>query len=146
MLIKKVDTFCDAVFVVTRDLECPIYNVGDEFKVEHLHVASTTYKPVCFHLMEKMKELTTKKSGGGGFATPPTQQTAVYDCGGCEDGTINFVYKKDKAFVTLQMKLLRDAEAKEQQRHLDKFYKPLRKLAFFESLDDDALVDLTMLL
>ncbi len=146
MLIKKVETFRDAVFVVTRDQECPLYNVGDEFKVEHIQVASISYKPVCFFLMEKLKEISARKSDSGRFVNPHSQQTTVYDCGGCEDGSINFVYKKDKAFVTLQMKLLKDAKAKQQQRHLDKFYAPLRKLTFFESLDDDALVDLTLLL
>ncbi len=44
------------------------------------------------------------------------------------------------------MKLLNEAEEKRQRRHLEKFYGPLRNLDFFESLDDDALIDLTLLL
>jgi CRP/FNR family transcriptional regulator, cyclic AMP receptor protein len=44
------------------------------------------------------------------------------------------------------MKLLNETEERRRRQHLDKFFKVLRKIDIFESLDDDALSDLTLLL
>ena len=131
---------------MTRERSCPLYNVGDELKVEHLHASISDYKPVCLHLSDKLKEITSQKAGSGLISNIHTPQKITYRCKGCENGSIDFEYKKDKDYITLQMKLLNEAEEKRRRRHLDKFFSPLRKLDFFETLDDDALIDLTLLL
>ncbi len=148
MLPKKKQSFRDTIFLVTREQSCPLYNVGDELIIEYVHASISDYKPVCIHLVREMTEITGQKVGKGMITTVvSSQQKARYDCGGgCSDGLISFEYKKDKAFVTMQMRLLYEAEEKRQHRHLEKFYGPLRRLDLFESLDDDSLVDMTLLL
>ncbi len=88
--------------------------------------------------------IVSAKNGFGGFSKVGVQKKR-YDCGGC-DGLIHFEYKKEKGFATLQMKLLEEAEEKRKKNHLNKFFGVLRSLPIFKPLDDDALVDLTLLL
>ena len=143
---NKVEKFRDSIFLVTRERSCPLYNVGDELKVEYLHASISDYKPVCLHLVDKLKEITSQKASSGLISNIHTPQKITYGCRGCENSSIDFEYKKDKDYITLQMKLLNEAEAKRRKRHLDKFFGPLRKLDLLETLDDDALIDLTLLL
>ncbi len=142
--MQQKKKFNDAIFVVTGERFCPIYNVGEELKVEDLCAVLPEAKPVCMVLMEKLIEITTKKQSFERFAQLSTQK-AKFDCGGCK-GKIHFEYKKKKGFSTLQMKLLSEAEQRRKKQHLDKFYSKLRGFQLFESLDNDALLDLTELL
>jgi len=59
---------------------------------------------------------------------------------------IHFEFKQEKDYATLQMKLLKDSEEQRKRQHLKKFYGQLRRLKIFESLEDDSLKDLTVLL
>ncbi len=136
--------FRDAIFTVTEEYICPIYNVGDELKVEDLCAVVPEAKQVCMVLVEKLIEITAKKESLQRFGQLGTQKLA-FDCGGCK-GRITFQYKKKKGFSTVQMKLLSEAEERRRKQHLAIFFDKLREFQLFESLDDDALLDLTALL
>ena len=141
---KKAEKIRDVIFLITQEKSCPFYNVGEELKIESSGLSVSSYKPVCLYLAQQLKKITTSRVN---FNILPVggQQKSIFDCGGC-DGLIRYEYKKDKDFATLQMKLLNEVEEQRRRRHLDKFFGTLRNLDFFESLDDDALSDLTLLL
>jgi CRP/FNR family transcriptional regulator, cyclic AMP receptor protein len=142
--VQQKTKFSDAIFIVTKEQSCPIYNVGEELTVENHSIIVPKAKPACLILVEKLIGITTMKQSFERFSQFGIQKSK-FDCGGCQ-GKISFEYKKEKEFATLQMKLLSETELQRRRRHLDKFFDRLRNFQFFESLDDDALSDLTALL
>ncbi len=141
---KQVNQFRDAIFIVTQERGCPIYNVGQEIKIENYSLSVSSFKPGCLYLTEEIIKLVTARDSFGGFSKFGHQK-AAFNCGGC-DGLIHFEFKKEKDYATLQMKLLNEAEERRRRKHLDQFFGVLRKLSIFEPLEDDALSDLTLLL
>lgn len=141
---NPVDKYCDAVFQIIAERSCPVYNVGEELKVQNFCLSVTSYKPGCLHLARKIADILTVKDNISGFPQiygPKSQ----FDCGGC-DGMIHFEYKKEKNFATLQMKMLQEAEDRRRRKLVEKHFGELRKLDLFIPLDDHSLVDLTLLL
>ncbi len=136
--------FRDAIFTVTEERSCPIYNVGDELRVEELCAVVPEAKQVCLILMETLIGITAQKGSFERFSQLGAQ-SLKFNCGGCQ-GKIAFHYKKQKDFSTVQMKLLSEAEERRRKQHLAVFYDKLREFPLFESLDDDALLDLAGLL
>ncbi len=144
-MAKQNKKIRDVIFIVTEEKFCPFYNVGEELKVEDSSITVPSFKSVCLFLAEEIINITSSRDSFGGFSKFGGIQKSRFDCGGCA-GLIRFEYKKEKDFATLQMKLLNEAEDRRRRRHLDKFFGVLRQLDIFESLDDDALSDLTLLL
>ncbi|RUM42057.1 MAG: Crp/Fnr family transcriptional regulator [Desulfocapsa sp.] len=142
---KQAEKIRDIIFIITVEKDCPFYTVGEELKIENAGLSLSSYKPACLYLAESLKEIISRKVTGSIFTSITGHQKSRYQCPGCS-GRIEFEYKKDKDFATLQMKLLRDAQEQARKKHLNKFFGILRDFAFFQSLDDDALVDLTLLL
>ncbi len=142
----KIQTkkYRDAIFIVTEERSCPIYNIGEELKVENFSLSVPSFKPGCLYLSQKIVDIITTRDSYIGFPKFDSQKSK-FDCGGCE-GILYFEFKKEKDFATRQMKLLNETEEKRRRQHLDKFFSILRKIDIFESLDDDALSDLTLLL
>lgn len=143
-LKKKEEKFRDAIFVIVSEESCPHYSVGEEIKVESYGLSVSDYKPCCLHLARQVASAVAEEEAFSGVAIGPTQKTR-YNCGGCE-GKIQFEYKKDKGFVTLQMQLLEEAERKRRKEHLKQYFGVLRQIKLFEPLENDALADLTTLL
>lgn len=141
---KKEEKIRDAIFIVVDEESCPFYSVGEEIKVENYGLSMSGYKPGCLYLAQKIASIVSSKETFGVFNKISDLKTR-YDCGGCE-GKIHFEYKKEKDYATLQMKLLEEAEEKRRKKILERYFGVLRKLSLFDSLDDDALQDLTMLL
>jgi len=139
-----VNNFRDAIFLVIEENSCPLYNVGEELKVEKFGLSISSFKPGCLIMAKKITEIVSSKESLTGIPAMGTKKTR-FDCGGC-DGLIQFEYKKDKDFATLQMKLLNETEQRRKKKHLDQFFGVLRNLPIFDSLDDDSLSDLTLLL
>lgn len=136
--------FRDAIFTVIEERSCPIYNIGDELKVEKLCAVVPEAKLVCMILVEKLIAITVKKDSFERFSQLGVKKL-TFDCSGCQ-GQITFQYKQEKSFSTVQMKLLSEVEKRRRKQHLDKFFSLLRDFPLFESLDDDALLDLADLL
>lgn len=147
----KAKKLRDAIFLIIDERSCPLYDVGEEIKVENASLSISSYKPSCLYLAGKISEIVKPQESVSGFAQfgalNPNfgPQKSRYNCGGC-DGLIHFEFKQEKDYATLQMKLLRDSEEQRKRQHLKKFFSQLRQLAIFESLEDDALRDLTLLL
>jgi CRP/FNR family transcriptional regulator, cyclic AMP receptor protein len=141
---KPPKSFRDAIFIVVEERSCPVYNIGEEFKVEKLCFYGPSFKPECLVLAQEIMKIITSRDSFVGFSKFGPQKSR-FDCGGCE-GLIQFEFKKEKEFATRQMKLLSEAEERRRRQHLDKFFGVLRNLDIFDSLDDDALSDLTLLL
>ena len=142
---KQPGTFRDAIFIVTEERSCPLYNAGEEFKVENFSLLVPAYKPGCLHLAQKIAEIIASRDDYTRFSKRLDSQKSRFDCGGCE-GLLHFEFKKEKDFATRQMKLLSEAEDRRRRQHLDKFFNIVRNIDIFETLDDDALSDLTLLL
>jgi CRP/FNR family transcriptional regulator, cyclic AMP receptor protein len=143
-MMKKEEQFRDAIFIIVNEDSCPLYKVGDEIKVENYGLSLSDFKPGCLYLARKIASIVGSREIFKGIVKGSVQKTS-WDCGGCE-GLIHFVYKKDKDFSTLQMKLLEEAEAKRRKQHLQKYFGVLRKIKLFDPLEDDALADITLLL
>lgn len=142
---KQVEQSRDAIFIVVEEKSCPLYIVGDEIKVENFGISISSFKPSCLSLAEEVATVVTSKENLKGFSIRPGQKTR-FECGGCDESKISFMYKKEKDFATTQMKLLEAAEEKKRNKHIAQFFGVLRKLSLFDPLDDDALRDLTPLL
>ena len=138
------EKYSDAVFIIIEEHTCPVYNVGEELKVQNFCLSATSYKPACLHLAQKIADILTIKEKNSGF-TQVTAAKSQFDCGGCE-GMIHFEYKKEKDFATMQMKMLKVAEERRNRHLIEKHFGELRKLDIFKPLDDHSLVDLTLLL
>jgi CRP/FNR family transcriptional regulator, cyclic AMP receptor protein len=141
---KSQNKFRNAIFVVTEERSCPIYNVGEEFKVEDLGLTVPEAKPACLVMVEELIKAVSTASSFERF-TQQGVQKSKFECGGCT-GLIRFEFKKEREFATLQMKLLAAAEQRSRMRHIDQFYDLLRMLDIFEPLSDDSLRDLSGLL
>jgi CRP-like cAMP-binding protein len=131
----------DAIFVVTEERSCPIYNVGEEFRVENSALSVPEGKPACLLMVRELIKAVAEKKSLERFS-PSGVQRVKFECGGCT-GLIRFEFKQEKGFATLQMKLLAAAEQRARMRHLDKFYDVLRSLEIFEPLNEDSLRDLS---
>lgn len=143
---KKAPKPNDAIFLITEERGCPIYNAGEELKVENFCLTVPSFKTDCLYLAQSIINVISSRETFAGFGKFSSQKTK-FDCsGGCGEGIIRFEFKKEKDFATLQMKLLNETEERRKRQHLDRFFGVLRNLDLFESLDDDALIDLTMLL
>lgn len=134
----------DAIFIITEELSCPIYNVGEELKVESMALTVPEAKPACLLLVQEVMKIVSNRQSMERF-TPQGIRKTKFACGGCT-GLIRFEFKKEKGFATLQMKLLAAAEQRQRMKHVDKFYDLLRKLDIFEPLEEDSLRDLSALL
>ena len=131
----------NAIFIVTEERSCPIYNAGEEFKVEQMALTVPEGKPACLMMVRELMKAVAEKKSMERFS-PYGLKKVKFECGGCT-GLIRFEFKKEKDFATLQMKLLAVAEQKARMRHLDRFYDVLRGLEIFEPLDEDSLRDLS---
>jgi len=143
-LKKSGEKYSDAVFLVVAERACPVYNVGDELKVQDFCLSVTSYKPGCLHLAKKIANILTVKDNIIGVPKV-SGENSQFDCGGCE-GMIHFEYKKEKDFATLQMKMLKGAEDRRHRHLIEKHFGELRKLDVLKPLNDHSLVDLTLLL
>ncbi|MFT5700863.1 MAG: CRP/FNR family cyclic AMP-dependent transcriptional regulator [Desulforhopalus sp.] len=141
---KPIEKYCDAIFLITEEYSCPVYNIGEELKVQNFCLSVTSYKPGCLHLAQKIASILTVKDNISGVQQA-TASKSQFDCGGCE-GMIHFEYKKDKDFATMQMKMLKEAEKRKHRNLIEKHFAELRKFEIFRPLDDHSLVDLTMML
>jgi CRP-like cAMP-binding protein len=142
--VQQKKKYRDAVFVITEERACPLYNIGEDLQVVGNCVEVPEAKAVCVMLVGALMEITAKADSFERFSQLGAKKTK-FDCGGCL-GRIHFEYKKQKEFSTVQMKLLSVAEERRRKKHLDKFYSKLRNFPLFESLDDGALYDLADLL
>lgn len=136
--------FRDAVFIITEESHCPLYNAGDEFKVEGLSLNFPTVKPTCLILANDVIEITSESISYEKLEIGGTK-TNRFECGGCT-GIIRFEYKKDKEYATVQMKLLVAAERKSRIQAVSQFADLLRSIDTFSVLDDDDLLDLATLM
>ncbi len=131
----------NAIFIITEERSCPIYNVGEELKVENDALTVPEAKPACLMLVRELMKVVADKQSLERFS-PSGVKKFKFECGGCV-GLIRFEFKKAREFATLQMKLLAVAEQRARMRHLDKFFDVLRGLDIFEPLDEDSLRDLS---
>jgi hypothetical protein len=138
--------FRNAVFVVTEEFSCPLYNVGEEFIVHESVLSIDRNKETCLQMVQElMKALAVAKPLLEQRITRKGVQRAKFECGGCS-GLIRFEYKKEKAYSTLQMNLLKVAEQRAKQRLIAEFFGILREMELFEPLNDFDLQDLALLM
>jgi len=137
--------FRDAIFIVTEERGCPIYNVREELEVGKFSLTVPSLKPSCLILAEEITKIVTSRESFRDKMSMFSSKKSRFNCGGCQ-GIIHFEFKKEKSYVTSQMKLLNQTEERRRRQRLDKFFGIFRNLSIFESLDDDALGDLTILL
>ncbi|XCN72748.1 MAG: DUF4388 domain-containing protein [Candidatus Electrothrix aestuarii] len=135
----------NAVFVVTEEHACPIYNVGEEFIVHDSTLTIEHNKEVCLLLVQELLKALT----GARPLQPHFTQTKMvrtkFECGGCT-GLIRFEYKKENAYSTLQMNLLEVAKKRAKKQLIEEFFGLLREMELFEPLDDFDLQDLALLM
>ncbi len=134
----------DAVFVITEESQCPLYNVGDELTAEGVSFTMSAAKPTCLILAKDVLAITSEEVAFETLEKGVKTKTR-FECSGCS-GIIHFEYKKDKEFATLQMRLLAAAERKTKLMAVSEFADLLRSIEIFEPLSNDDLLDLAILL
>ncbi len=136
--------FRDAIFIVTEERQCPIYNVGDEFKVARDALTVPEIKPACLILVRQILRITTGQSVLQYSSVFGFQKTK-FECGGCS-GLIRFEFKKEREYATTQMKLLAAAKQRKNHHELEEFKDRLQSFPVFAPLSDNDLYDLFTLL
>jgi len=142
---EKKEKLRDGIFVIVKEESCPLYIMGEEIKVESYGLSISNYKPCCLYLAQQVASVVASRETFEGTSSVISTQKTRYNCGGCE-GLIHFEYKKDRDFVTVQMKLLEEAEKKRRKQHREKYFGLLRNIKLFDPLENDDLSDLTVLL
>lgn len=127
----------NAVFVVTEEHTCPVYSVGDEFRVRELMVHISHGKVPCLSLLAELAQILSADPQTG-KAARQKPGSGKFECGGCQ-GIIRFETKKTGEFATLQMQLLAAAERRELLRRTDQAFALMRDLPIFIELDDEEL-------
>jgi len=135
----------NAIFVITEEVGCPIYNVGEELHIKDMALTTSYDKPVCLMFVQEILRLNSPSAPVFQRFTDAGFQKEKFECGGCS-GLIRFEFKKERDFATLQMKLLYAAEQRAKMRHVEQFHKLLRGMEIFESLVDSDLLDLSAML
>jgi len=136
--------FRDGIFIVTEERQCPIYNVGDEFKVLRDALTLPEVKPACLMLVRQIMRALTGQNVLQRATVFGVQKTK-FECGGCS-GLIRFEFKQEKEYATMQMKLLAAAEKRKSHRELEEFTGMLSSFPVFAPLSDNDLYDLFTLL
>lgn len=136
--------FRNGIFIITEDNHCPLYNVGEELKVEDGILTLPVAKPTCMTLATVLLRIASEDESYERLQNGERRLTK-FDCGGCT-GLIRFEFKKEKGFETLQMKLLAASDRKEKIKNVARFAGLLRTIEIFEPLKDDDLLDLATLL
>lgn len=148
---KSKITNCDGIFLIVEAHSCPLYDLGEEIKVEQGAISCSRYKPSCLILTQDIITLVSSKesvsifSKLGGMGAPMPAKRQRYTCSGCA-GSIGFEYKQEKEYATLQMTMLKEAEDQRRKKHLETFFYKMRQLPLFQPLEDDALTELILLL
>ncbi|MFZ5797446.1 MAG: DUF4388 domain-containing protein [Desulfobulbus sp.] len=136
--------FRNAIFIVTEERFCPLYNVGDEFNVQRDTLTIPGVKPSCLILVRQIMRITEGQESLKKHSVFGTQKLK-FECGGCS-GLIRFEYKKEKEFATTQMKMLAAAQKRRESGELDSFRDMLRTFPVFAPLGDNDMYDLFTLL
>ncbi|GAB4339392.1 MAG: hypothetical protein Kow0089_12210 [Desulfobulbaceae bacterium] len=136
--------FRNAIFVVTEERFCPIYNVGDEFNILRDALTIPGVKPACLILMRQIMRITEGQETMKKHSVFGSKKVK-FECGGCS-GLIRFEFKKEKEYATTQMKLLAAAQKRAANRELAEFTGMLKTFPVFSPLGDHDLYDLFTLL
>ena len=136
--------FRNAIFVVTEERFCPIYNVGDEFNIQRDALTIPGVKPTCLVLVRQIMRIIEGHEQVKKHTVFGTQKVK-FECGGCS-GLIRFEYKKEREFATTQMKMLAVAKKRRESGELEEFREMLRTFPVFAPLSDNDMYDLFILL
>ena len=136
--------FRNGVFIITEERHCPLYNVGEELRVDEGALILPAAKPTCLTLTRDLIALALEDVAYEQYIQGSKQKTK-FECGGCT-GIIRFEFKKEKEYATIQMRLLAAAERREKVKAVAKFAGLLRSMVIFKPLSDDDLLDLATLL
>lgn len=136
----------NAVFIVTEEHSCSLYQVGDEFIIRDSTISAGGGKELCVWLVQKLlTAMEDNKLLKRRFAQPGARKRFKFECGGCT-GLVRFEYKKETAHTTLQMNLLDASKKRAKNQLVGRFFDILRGMELFEPLDDFDLQDLALLM
>ncbi len=137
--------FRNGIFIIIEEVRCPLYNEGEEFMIDGVSLTFPAAKPTCLVLAKDIIRIASEEEVAYEKLEIGAKKKARFQCGGCT-GIINFEFKKEKEFATLQMKLLKAAERREKIKEVAKFADLLGTISLFKSLTDNDLIDLASLL
>ncbi len=134
--------FKRAIYIVTEEARCPLYNVGEEFQLEGIVLTTPRAKPTCLVLARALRQLMIAEEDPDYV---PSQERGSHECGGCI-GMLRFELKQEKGFATLPMQLLAATKKRERHEHYDELIRRLRTTTLFATLPDSDLEDLACIL
>jgi len=136
--------FRNGIFIITEEIQCPLYNVEEEINIGEGILTLPAGKPTCLRLAGRLLDIVSADGEYDRYRQAGTEKTK-FDCGGCA-GIIHFEFKKSKGYATLQMKLLAETDRREKIKGVSSFAGLLRTIKTFSALSDDDLLDLATLL
>ncbi len=134
----------DGIFIITKDDNCPLYNVGDRLTVNKEVLTLPTAKATCLTLAKTLLHVVSEADD---YETVHygEYKKINFDCGGCS-GLIHFEFEREKGYETIQMELLKASERKEKIQEVANYAQLLRSIDTFTPLKEDDLIDLAALL
>ncbi|PID75780.1 MAG: Crp/Fnr family transcriptional regulator [Deltaproteobacteria bacterium] len=132
------------VFVATEDSLCPLYSVGDEFRINDVVLTPPPNRSTCLTLACDLAELLKVKVNGVKPSRTSLENSPI-QCSGCR-GFIRLQFKRDKEFATVQMRLLAARERRHRSIETTGFIPLLRAVPIFKSLSSEELIELSALL
>ncbi len=117
---------------IIGDDKCPLYSVGDQFKIIGKSLFVPPGKPACLILVGDITEILIR------YESTAATSRYLFDCSGCT-GIIRLEYIKEQKHVSSEAQIRYSKE-------LDALAVLLSKYAFFQSLDENNIKDLISLL
>jgi CRP-like cAMP-binding protein len=133
----------NGVFIITEEKRCPIYNAGEELRVNKGILTLPVGKPTCLTLTRDLIVIVTEDVPYERYRRGEIERFR-FECGGCT-GLISFEFKRDKGYATLQMKMLAARDRREKTRGIVQFADLLRPIEIFAPLTYDNLLDIATL-
>ena len=88
--------FRNGVFIITEEVNCPLYHLHEELKINEGILSLPAGKPTCLTLTKELIAISTSDTSYENYSQGSTKKRK-FECGGCK-GLISFEYQKDKAF------------------------------------------------
>ena len=127
-------------FHIIAARNCPLYAVGNRFKLSGIGFECMDKKPICLFLARSISEIVISSlNRQKANRTKPT--SGEYNCPGCS-GLIKFMAEDEKQYQTQHMRMLAALERRKQMDQVGSMISLLSTFSFFQALEEDSLKEI----
>lgn len=122
-----------AIVKIIGSDQCPLYKVGDEFKLSSNSILSPYSKPACIILVQDITNVMIK------YECIDSDSRYVFDCSGCSQGLVRLEFKKER------LKNICEDTCKSDE-DICAIANSLSNYSFFQIFDEESIKDLISVL